>query len=308
MKNRLPFLILLILLFTGLGCGAVKSTYKLGQRTAKSLTNRLRPGEDPILKKRIFLPQLIDQAGISKGGVAQTTDHLIALLQKESNLTVKALSGSMPVSDNINSPQYGVIIEPSLIKKAEEAGADVLLLGIINPLESTVKLTGIWPLRKVKREIEISVALNALKITNSTLFLTNLETRKIKIEEAELEAQDSKTIDFRYLAEPLYDIMEDHADELIDELNRQAWEGKIAFTPDGRLRISGGSDIGIVKDQIFEVFGDGEIIIAADGREFQTRGKKVGELRAGSVMWDYTIMVPFDGKNFKEGQIVKVKR
>ena len=307
--GKLSIITLILLLVLGLGCSAVKSTYRLSTKTAKSLTSKLKAGEDPILRKRVLIPHFIDQAGIGKENTVQITDSLVNLLQKDNHLLIKTLPEQLSTGENLRSPQYGVIIEPSLIQKAEEMGMDVLLLGVLNPFESTVKTTGIWPLRKIKREVEMSVALNALDITNGTLFLTHLETRTIKFEEKEPEGPgDNKSIDFKYLEDPLSEIMEDHASELIFELNNQSWEGKIALDDDKNLRINGGRDIGVVEGQVFEAFGKGESILSADGREYHIRGNRVGELRADVVMQDYSIAVSLNGDQFKEGQIVRVKR
>ena len=307
--KKLSIMTLIMFLVSGFGCSTVKSTYRLGEQTAKSLTNKLKAGEDPILKKRVLVPHIIDQAGIGEENTAKITDDLVSLLREDSHLLVKKLSEPLSTGDNIRSPQYGVIIEPSLIEMAEKMGMDVLLLGVLNPFESTVKNTGIWPLRKIKREVEMSVALNALNITNSTLFLTHLETREIKFEEKEADTPNNKkSIDFKYLEAPLSEIMEDHVSELTFELNNQSWEGKIAVTGDGSLRINGGSAIGVVKGQVFEVFGKGEPITSVDGREYYIRGKRIGELRADVVMQDYSFAAPVTGDQFEEGQIVRVKR
>ncbi len=317
--NRLLLLMLLMPLIYSTGCGVAKSAYQLGADTAKSLTEKIVPGEKPLLKKRVMVSSVMNQAGIKEEKVARLTEMLVTLLEKDDHLLVTLWEGPAPSREKVRSPQFGVVIDPELVKKADEKGMNVLVTCILNPFEVTTKKSGIWPFRRVKREVEVSIAVNALDITTGTLFLTNLETKMIKIQpgltEQLVETRNVDVVDVREIDKDeeipdkeLFSIMEKQSSKVIDALDRQHWSGKIHVSQKDVIRINGGKDIGITEGDIFEVFGIGESISSPGGKKYSFLGPKVGEIRADEIFDDYSLATPLGNERFENGQVIKLKR
>ncbi|MBW1916023.1 MAG: hypothetical protein JRI86_13990 [Deltaproteobacteria bacterium] len=307
--TRLFLIILLFPLIHGIGCGTAKSVYEKSTDAVKSVSNSVRPRGKPILRKKVLISQVMDQAGVGEAKVSQLTDSMVQILKKDGHLLVNSTTGPAPSGTNLKSPQYGVIIDPELIKKAEKMGMNVLVTSILHSFEITTKKTGIWPWRKFKREVDISMSMNAINITNGTLFLTNLEEKKIMAPVEVSEGREDKwEIDNKTLDKALSPILKDHASAILDALNNQPWTGNIILTDDKPLRISGGKDIGITKGNVFEVFGKGEAIQAAGGKKHYILGPKLGEIKAENIMQDYSTAVLLTGEQFQDGQTIRLKR
>ena len=300
---------LLLVLINGIGCSAAKSVYRIGTDTVKSVTNKIKPGEKPVLRKRVMVTPVIAQAGIGEEKVAQLTDSMINYLKEDDHLLISMSTEPAPSRKKIRSPQFGVVIDPELIKKAEDKGMDVLITSILNPFEVTYEKSGIWPLRKIRRKIEISMAVNAIDINNGTLFLTTLKTKVIKTKEEVLEDQeDIWEIDYHILDKALSPILKDQAAAVLDALIKQPWAGRIVSVDNEIIRINGGKDIGVSEGNIFEVFGKGESIHSVSGKDYYLLGPKVGELKAEKVMQDHSSAVPLNGEKFAVGQVIIIKR
>ncbi|MFC1868472.1 hypothetical protein ACFL0H_10100 [Thermodesulfobacteriota bacterium] len=162
--------------------------------------------------------------------------------------------------------------------------------------------------------MEISISLNAMDVINGTLFLTNLEVKKIKIEKEVPEGSEERLddnrldIDDKTLDKALRPILKNHSSLVIDALSHEPWSGKITLEGSKAIRINGGKDIGITEGRVFEVFGEGELIHSVSGRAYSFLGTKLGEIKTEKVMQDYSLAAPLKGQQFKDGQVIKLKR
>ncbi|MBN2060400.1 MAG: hypothetical protein JW882_08285 [Deltaproteobacteria bacterium] len=308
MKFLLP--LLLFSMINTPGCGTVKSAYKAGTDSVASLTKKVMPGKKAILKKRTLVFPIMNQSIVSDKKIAEMTETLVQILSKNDHLFVIKSEEEIPTERDIKSPEFGVVLDPKTTQHAEEMGVDVVITLVLNPMEVSIVRTGIWPLRKFKREIETSTALNALNVINGTLYLTHIETREIRLkEEVWEEDMDNWEFDENMIAGELNDMLEDHAEALLNILDVNPWSGKIIGSDDnGICRINGGRDIGIAVDNVFEVFDKGEPIRSASGREYFLRGNKVGELIIREVLQDQATAAPVDDGRFEVGQIVRLKK
>jgi hypothetical protein len=288
--------IILILLIQGIGCGTTKSVYR-----------KVRPNKAG-LKKRVLVIPVLDQAGVGEAKVARITATLIEFLEKDEHLLVHKGMNPPPSTQTVKSPKFGVVIDPALIKSAEEMGMNVLIVGVLSPFESTAKRWGIWPFRKTGGELEISLLVGAVDLIDGTLFLSHLETRKTKVRTDDPEWEYSKTeIDEDRLEKELSDILEDQASTITKELRDQPWRGKVISADGETILINAGKDIGLTEGSVFEVFGKGESIRSLGGRDFYLLGPKVGEIETVKVMDSSASAVPLAEGQFTPGQVIKIK-
>ncbi len=284
-------------LILGAGCGTTKSVY-----------NKVTFGET-ALKKRVLVLPLLDQAGVGEEKAAQLTAKLVELLKEGESLLVYKGELPWPSRQRMRSLKFAVIIDPALIENAERMGMNVLVAGVLNPPEMTVKKWGWWPFQGIKRKVEVSLLLNAYDIIDGTLFLTHLETRKIKVstDNPGWEKGGNPRIDETELEEELSDILGDQASKIRDELEEQPWRGRIVSVDGETVVINAGRDTGVRNGSQFQVFSIGERIRSVSGKYFYLLGPKVGEITTVEVMDSHASAAPVTGGPFKTGQIVMIK-
>ena len=294
---RLIYALGLWFLILGVGCGTTKSVYKKVSF------------KDTELKKRVLVLPILDQAGLGEAKTEALTARLVELLKEGESLSVHR--GTVPTlsRQRLRSPKFAVVIDPARIQEADQMGMNVLVAGVLNPREVTARKWGIWPIKGVKREMELSLLLNAYDILDGTLFLTHLETRKIKVSTDDLEwaAEGKYEIDETELEEELSEILEDQASTIRDELEDHPWRGKIMSVDGETVMINAGSDIGLSNGSMFQVYSKGERIRSLDGKYFYLLGPKVGEIKTVNVTDTQASAVPVNGGPFRQGQIITIK-
>ena len=288
--------IILFFLIQGMGCGTVKSVYRT-----------VRP-EKGGLKKRVLLLPVLDRAGLGDAKMAQITDALMERLKEDEHLLVQKGSNPRPSARRARSPEFGVVVDPALIKNADALGMNVLITSVVNPFELNSRKIGIWPFRLMRHHVEVSLLINAFDVIDGTLFLTHLEARKIKISGDDLEVEGNpQKIDEEKLEKALSRIVEDQAETITEGLREQPWRGKVVSAEGETITINAGTDVGLTNDVVFEVFDMGEAIRSASGRTFYLMGQKVGEIKTVNVMQSQASAVPLGEGQFRAGQIIKVK-
>ena len=302
LKNRLRIVLGLLLVFMVLTAGCA-TTYRIYSSVVSE-----RSG----LKKRILVLPILDQAALGDDKIKRIESVLISTLTKDGNVVVAAPSNSGTPSDKKRLPRYGIVIDPDQAKRAGQMGMNVLLTAFISPLDYTSKKSGIWPFRKVKHEAELSMVLNAFDVISGTLFLSRIESRKIRAEvdafEEEQEGQSSKPeIEEKRAEKALNQIVEDQVSAVLTALRGQPWSGRILSAGSETVTISAGKDVGLTVGTLFEVFGMGEPIRSADGTSLIPLGIKVGEVKVTEVMESEALAEPINNGLFSPGQVIRVK-
>jgi hypothetical protein len=315
---RWVLLVLLFLFIAAAGCGTTKAIYEGSKRATHSLfkkvTKPITRKRTDGLRKRVLLLPLLDHAQLGEEKVKQMTERFVSLLKTDDRLLVQRSNNPLPSTIEIRSPEYGILIDPDRAKRAEEMGMNVLLTLTLNPLEFHKKKWGIWPLRSVKREVEVSISSNALDIINGTLYLTKLESRRIRLLEdlmaweEDQEEELRKSIDQKKLEKALSRMLIDQASAIKGALRNQPWSGRILSAHGQELIVSAGTDIGLKEGSVFEVFGKGESIPSAKGRAIHLLGPKIGEIKAVSVRESNAAAVPLTDTAFRAGQVIRLKK
>ena len=264
------------------------------------------------LKKRILVLPILDQAALGENRIKDIESILVSALRKDGNVVVAAPSNPGAPSDKRKLPRLGIVIDPDQAKKADQMGMNALITAFISPIDFSSRKWGIWPFRKVKHEAEISMIINAFDVITGTLFLSHIESKKIKAEvdfdEGEQEGQASKPeVDEKAAEKALNQIVQDQASAVSKALRGQPWSGRILSAGADGVTINAGRDVGLSDGTLFEVFGRGEPIKSADGTFLIPLGIKVGEVKVKEVMESKALAEPVDNGLFSPGQVVRVK-
>lgn len=286
---------LLIFLFVSLGCGATKS-----------VVQKMKSSK-PDLKKRVMVLPFVDQAGLGSGKASEITLNFVGLLGKSPHLLLYETPKSLSLPIGVGNPERGITVNPELIKTAEELGVNVLITGVLNPIETKTNKTGIWPFRKTKKKYEISMILNVVNVNSGCLSLSRLESQEVTFSTDEFQSRREDDITDQALKKALPRILKQQASAVTKNLSEQAWTGKILAVAENSITINAGRDLGVYPGQLFTVFAKGESIVCRTGRVVDLLGKKVGNIRTTSVTEKQSLAMPEAQAAFLPGQIVMSK-
>ncbi|MBN2123437.1 MAG: hypothetical protein JW821_04030 [Deltaproteobacteria bacterium] len=324
-----PILLLALAMAPGVGCGTIGKVTSATTSFTRSLYQKVRPSaaaDSSGLKKRVFVLPPLNQSDLDGSRVQQIMDDFIARLEKDKGLLVKRMTEAPPSTTKLGSPDFGIVTDPDLAKAAEEEGMHVLITTVFSPFEIVAKKRGIWPFRKVKRDLEASMVVNALDVANGTLFFSHLESGTVRIQEDEEKDlwEDEVTVDEKKLAtfdrdvlkrinpkkynKMWAEIVKDQVSEVRRGLRGHPWSGRI-LSFDGKTAIvNAGRDVGVSSGKVFEVFERGDPVHSVTGRSFFLVGEKVGEIKTVAVQDRYCSAVPLSGEGIRAGHIVRAKQ
>ena len=166
--NSLMILLLSLAWFAAGGC-----------TTTKKLYGKISP-DSSGLKKRVLVLPFWDQAGLGDKKLEELTDQFLSLLNKDGAFVVEKGQRGSGLTDRLRSPEFGIVTDPQMARKADQMGMNVMLTAVFSPLETQRIKTGLWPFRKIKDETEIAMYVNAFDVINGTLLVTRLESVKIR--------------------------------------------------------------------------------------------------------------------------------
>ncbi len=312
--------VLAALLLTAAGCGTVRSVVQVVTPGGGGATE---------LRKRVLILPILDRQGLGEETVETMTARFAEMLERDPNLVVYRNEGPLPRGIEARSPKFGIVIDPDLAQKAEEMGMNVLVTCVLNRYEIIDHGAGLWPVNKIpvwpfskkNLELEVSMVVNALDITNGTLFLTHMESRRLDIPDEEMNEDDlfvqereARTEEelLRAVPEQAYQesfgkILEAQAEVVAESLEDKTWSGRVLSAAPERIMINAGKDVGLTEGSVFEVFGRGGTIQSVSGRSVYLLGDKVGEIRTVKVMDRYSTAVPVSGEGFRAGQVIREK-
>jgi hypothetical protein len=282
--------------------------------------NKIIPDKEG-LKKRVLVLPLTDQAGLGEAKVQEIQALFLAELRKDEHFLIQEASLPPSSNKNVTGSQFDNIVGPDLAKKAESLGMNVLISAMIHPIDVNSEIKGFWPIIYVRRKLELSMVVNALDLTNGTLFMTNLEGTELKMEkqveglevlriEGEFKEESDKPlshVEEKKFTRALAEMIENQASAIIEVLKEEPWSGKILSVDGKQLVINAGRDVGLITGSLFEVFGKGEAIQSVNGRSYYLLGPKMGEIKTTRVMENQASAVPWKGEGFKAGQTIRVK-
>ena len=207
----------------------------------------------------------------------------------------------------MESPQFGVVTNSSLVDFAESLGMNDLIIGVLNPVEISIRNTGIWPFDDWRKIYGISVAINVIDTTSRTLLLTHLELEEFEVDLEDTEEQDEKAFIKEISDESLPELLEKLASVVKTNLRREPWTGRILAVENNSVMINAGKEIGLQPGSFFQIFSPGKSIASGSGIPIHLLGESIGEIKVNSVMEKHALAEPVSGGPFEAKQFVRFK-
>jgi len=273
--------ILILLLGLNFGCG-----------TTKSVIQKVTP-EKPYLIKKIMVFPPIDLSGLPAGKAAQATADFVEILKQSPRLSVYTPPEGWSLPMEIKKPEYGVAYyDPKIAEMARDRNMNALMAAFLPPIENSKGRAGVWPFRYDTDVYKLSIVINVMDARTGCLFLTEFSSKEVLFPSDEISSLTKEKIFEKIAVEGIPDILERQASAVMKELETEPWTGRILDEKNGLFIINAGKDVGVVQDQVFTVYAQGETISCRTGRSVALLGDKIGRIKITSVMEDRALAAP----------------
>jgi hypothetical protein len=302
--SKLLLLIFVPLLMAASGCSTTASVTR--KVLPESWADKILPGQ-PNLKQRVMVFPLVDQAGLGTQITSQYSRQFYGLLKASPNLLPSGPPDGMFSSLSMESPQFGVVTNSSLVDFAQSLGMNDLIIGVLNPVEISIRKTGIWPFDKWRRFYGISIAVNVIDTASKTLLLTHVQLEEFPVNLDEAEELDEKAFIDEVSTKSYPEMIKEQAEIVARELRRQPWTGSILAVENNTIMINAGKEVGLEPGRCFEVFAPGKSIPSGSGRTIFLLGEKIGMIKVNSVMETHSLAETVSGGPFEPKQFVRFR-
>jgi hypothetical protein len=300
-RRLLLFLVPFFLLVSG--CGATASLTR--KVLPDSWANKILPGQYNLKKRAMVFP-LVDQAGLGPQGTARYSRQFYDLLKDSPGLLVSEPPDGMFSTMAIESPQFGVVTSSSLVDLAQGLGMNALIIGVLNPVEISIRKSGIWPFDSWQKVYGISVAVNVIDTASKTLMLTHVALEEFPVDLEEAEELDEQAFVDEVSSEAYPEMIQEQAEMVSSELSKLPWTGSVLAVEEDTVMINAGTELGLEPGKSFEVFAPGRTIDSASGRPIFLFGEKIGIIRVNAVMDTHSLAEPVSGGPFAPKQFVRL--
>lgn len=284
------------------GCGTVRT---VGEKISPvDLVKKMMP-RTAQLNKRVMLFEPVDQAGYGPEVTSGIAAEMRTMIKDNSRFIVEKPPEGLEWKDAGLDLRIAAPVD--LLDFCREEGISTIVTLMLSPVESAPKTTGIWPFRTQSIVFSIPVRLTALDVVNGTVLLTQsvVEEDVIKLFDAEMST-DRELLD-RFASRIIPRIVARQVRELMEEMDRWLWRGSILAVEENNVIINAGTDLGIKKGSRFEVLGEGETILARDGRTLTIPGVAAGELIVTEPGARKSLAEPTDDAHLEPGLIIRYK-
>ena len=269
-----------------------------------NVIQKIKP-ETPYLKKKILVLPPIDLSGLPAGKATQTTADLVEILKESPQLSTYTPPKSWSLPIEIKTPKYGVAYyNPAIAEVAKKHNMNALMAAFLPPIETSKGRAGIWPFRYDTDVYKLSIVINVMDARTGCLYLTDFSSKEVHFPSDEIGSLTKEEIFDEIMIEAMPDILEHQASAVMKELEEELWTGRILDEENGLLTINAGKAAGVLPDQLFTVYAQGETISCRTGRNVNLLGEKIGRIKIASVMEEHALAAPEDGGPFSVGQTI----
>jgi len=249
----------------------------------------------------------VDQAGYSPKTAAGIAEVMRNSFEKNSRFIIQHPPQGVDWTGAGRGLDLRIAAPVEILDYCDEKGISTIVTMVLSPVESTPRTTGIWPFKSQSILFSIPVRITALDVASGTILFStaSIEEETIKLIDAEMST-DRELLD-RFAGRIISDIVPRQINELVEEMDRHRWKGRILSFEENRAVINAGTDIGVKKGSRFEVLNEGTRIETMEGRTLTVPGAVLGKLMVTLPGPQTSIAEPEEGLIFEPGLSIRYK-
>jgi len=186
-------------------------------------------------------------------------------------------------------------------------GMNVLMIGVLNPVEVAVHKTGFWPFDSWRRFYTVSAAVNVIDTISKTLIYTDIAIEEYSMTLDESDQMDQETYIQQITLEALPELVHNLGLTMDFKVSEEPWTGKVLAVDGDSIMINAGKEVGLKEEAVFKVFSVGESMSSGTGRTIHLLGTAIGDIIVTSVMEKHSLAKPLNGGPFEARQFIRLK-
>jgi len=216
--------------------------------------------------------------------------------------------------DDPNYPGYlknlprlasGRIDNLSLAKKGREFGLNTIITGSLVNIGAANERRGVLWMKSTRNIARVVLMVEVFDTDTGMKLLNESFVDKINVDEIDLESIKKKKMpELPVVKDALNNVSAAASKKISLTLKMQPWKGHVSSISGDGITISSGSDIGLVQNNLLEVYNQ-NVIQGVSGHRFYIPGAKTGIIRIVKVFPERSEAVLVFGSGISEGSSVR---
>ncbi len=307
-------LICLVTFILALGCAPPPA----GRRGALRSRNKPLAPEPKFTgpKKRVAVIEFENKTDYGRGKLGTAAaDMMVTALVKSGAFEVIERNQLKNVLAEQGLGMSGTITSASAAKAARLLGVQVIVVGSITEFGSKQEDIAISGFSFGSKKTQAVVDCRLIDTASAKILMA--ETASSSASQGRLGLVDKKGRNVVNVGSDKYDsalvgkVLRGAINQLVGKIRRNLanipWRGEILKVAGGTIIIKGGTDVGIKPGDLFEVIGQGEVLVDSSGNEIVLPGSKKGEIQAVNVFENAAKAIKKAGLGFEKGDTIVIK-
>jgi len=192
---------------------------------------------------------------------------------------------------------------------ARALGLNALLTGTLLDIRIDEAKEGLWIFEDTFPAAFLELEVNLYDVETNAVLLSELVKAMVNMSDWD---RPSPTDNQRYDPRLVKKLLESAAFQLNEKictiLEKEPWKGYVIDFGNSKVEISAGTDVGLRKGDVLEVFRYEQPIEATTGEHYLISGPKIGEIRIENVFQHTAVAEIISGSDFDKSNSVKLKK
>ncbi len=298
-----------------IGCATtktvVKKTTKTVARTTRDITRNIVLSDEDLKRKvgilnfeNKTLRQVRNFQNIFHNGLTEYLNDqcpAIILLNPAADGPLNALKEPPKLKSNLIDGYALTIL-------GRQLGLNAVVTGSLEDIRVIDELQGVLWTKDTQHLVLVFIRVEVFDTRTATKILDHTFDRQIEIDDTEIQMiQESEEINLPILNETLNRLLTDIGDSICDAIRDQPWDGYIIKIDGDRHVVPSGTELGLERGDILEVFDGNRIMEGVGGQRFFVPGFKIGEIEIVAITKDRLEAKQISGEEIKKGSTVRRK-
>lgn len=291
------------------GIALVVSFFIMGCTTVHEI-NRDLSGSDSILKKKIAVLPFKDLTGYKDnmfGTMAQSifktslSEHCKPIIVEDDKRDRYLEEMARLDSGNVDPVQQNRV--------ARALGLNAILTGTLLDITITEERKGLWLFKDTFPVAFLELEVHLYDIETNAILLSKPVKAKVTIsDQYRTNLKDNQQCDPRLVEELLQRTARQLSEKICTVMAKEPWKGYVISFENNEVEISAGTDVGLRKGNVLEVFRREQPIKGTDGKIYLISGPTIGNIKIKKVSRHTAIAEIVSGADFDKSNCVKLNQ